>query len=305
MPDKRIPELDPLASVNGTIMIPGYDPVTDTTYRINLSDVNPGLSTANNSWQPAPAVYNEDDIVQSEDRLWASNIDGNTDIPPYEGVEWREISRSKSGLTLYVPGTFMDADVYVVSNYTGSYNLYRLINPTRPFESADLETEVTGGDWEAFGEPAATITADSGLTKTGDNIQWGGPLLADVSIDGGGTHYIFNTNLLMYILSINGGGPLIIENQVGDIDIKTNPGGGNISISSYLSASLFGVLSSSVQSSFMTITMGDDTFGSSKLTDSRTGANQTGLEYGGDYSANYTDRSLVDKAWVLSVIGGG
>jgi hypothetical protein len=35
------------------------------------------------------------------------------------------------------------------------------------------------------------------------------------------------------------------------------------------------------------------------------GINQKGLEYYADYSANYTDRSLVDKAYVDSVAGGG
>jgi hypothetical protein len=35
-----------------------------------------------------------------------------------------------------------------------------------------------------------------------------------------------------------------------------------------------------------------------KLTDSRVGVSQVGLEYDADYSANYTDRSLVDKEYV-------
>lgn len=41
------------------------------------------------------------------------------------------------------------------------------------------------------------------------------------------------------------------------------------------------------------------------ITDARTGTTASGLEYVNDYSVNYTNRSLVDKGWVLSQITGG
>jgi hypothetical protein len=39
-----------------------------------------------------------------------------------------------------------------------------------------------------------------------------------------------------------------------------------------------------------------------KVTDSRTGTSQKGLEYGADYSSHYSSRSLVDKAYATSLI---
>lgn len=39
------------------------------------------------------------------------------------------------------------------------------------------------------------------------------------------------------------------------------------------------------------------------ISDGRTGSTQSGIQYVDDYSTNYTDRSLVDKGWVLSQVG--
>ncbi len=47
------------------------------------------------------------------------------------------------------------------------------------------------------------------------------------------------------------------------------------------------------------IDLGGNTSGSHKFYDFRTSTNKSGLEYGADYSANYTIRSLVDKAYTL------
>ena len=47
-------------------------------------------------------------------------------------------------------------------------------------------------------------------------------------------------------------------------------------------------------------TLADNTVGVGVLTDSRTTA--VGLEYAADYSANYTDRSFIDKAYAVSLV---
>ena len=53
-------------------------------------------------------------------------------------------------------------------------------------------TSITGGTWRPFkgSGSSATVTADNGLTKTGDKIQFGGPLLQATDITGG-----FNLNI--------------------------------------------------------------------------------------------------------------
>ncbi|MCD4756606.1 hypothetical protein K8R20_03260 [bacterium] len=47
----------------------------------------------------------------------------------------------------------------------------------------------------------------------------------------------------------------------------------------------------------------DDSINSFRFTDNRAGAAQVGVVYSGDYSANFVDRSLVDKGYVDSVTG--
>lgn len=42
-----------------------------------------------------------------------------------------------------------------------------------------------------------------------------------------------------------------------------------------------------------------------KIQDDRGGVTQVGIEYAADYSTNFTDLSLVNKAWVLSQVGSG
>jgi len=55
-----------------------------------------------------------------------------------------------------------------------------------------------------------------------------------------------------------------------------------------------------------TVKLGGTLTGSTTITDARTGTTAVGIQYGADYSANFTDRSLIDKGYLnsISALGG-
>jgi hypothetical protein len=55
-----------------------------------------------------------------------------------------------------------------------------------------------------------------------------------------------------------------------------------------------------------TVKLGGTLTGTTTITDARTGSTAVGIQYGADYSANFTDRSLIDKGYLnsISALGG-
>lgn len=105
-------------------------------------------------------------------------------------------------------------------------------------------------------------TAANGLSKSGTLIKLGGSLTGNTNVGIGGN-----------ILSITG--------NTGTLNFKAN------------TVNLAGVSSTGGTKTQLQLTNL-----SAKFTDSRTGTTAVGMEYGADYSANYSTRSLVDRGYV-------
>ncbi|MBS1506030.1 MAG: hypothetical protein JSS79_05230 [Bacteroidetes bacterium] len=147
-----------------------------------------------------------------------------------------------------------------------------------------------------------TYTASNGLTMVGStDVQLGGTLTGDIALDGSvnfSLGYTTNLNTIgLYAadaitiqslstgaVHLQGGGGSYIDTGSSSYGMTINNVIANLQIQG-LGGSLF---------------IGSDTASSIYFNDTRTGTNQSGIEYGSDYSANYTDRSLVDKAFVIS-----
>jgi hypothetical protein len=126
-----------------------YNPLTGVTESFDLST----LSTSGSSdarWVSNYA-YSEGEIVTYNGKLWESIIPGaasNTGNTPIEGQgNWTERSKSASGLTMYVPGVFTETEVFVLNTLDVFIQLFRLVSPTRPYNSVNFALEYSNGDW--------------------------------------------------------------------------------------------------------------------------------------------------------------
>jgi hypothetical protein len=102
------------------------------------------------------------------------------------------------------------------------------------------------------------------------------------------TNHIIDASTLACIRTTTTGGDLVIDAQnQGEIVIKSQ--NGSVGGDTFTAAVGFNL----------------DYLGNTfSIVDNRAGSNQTGIQYLSDYSSNYVDRSLVDKAYVDSVAAG-
>jgi len=164
--DKRIPELDPIGFVNGTFMFAMYDPATDTTYRVDLSQVLPAQTESVFEWDDATS-YDTNEIVISDNKLWKSLIDDNLNNLPVEGANWTEVSKSlASAIQPWAAGVYTEEDVVVLSDHNGPWQFYVLVSVTRPYASADIAAEETAGDWEQVSDVSVSNVALAGAIIT-------------------------------------------------------------------------------------------------------------------------------------------
>jgi hypothetical protein len=99
-------------------------------------------ATASTSGNPAYADYG--------DRLWKSKTDGNlnnvppTDTDTTENMYWIEVSKAAaSPLQEWTPGIYGSGLIIVFHNDV----FYKLVEPVRPYDSQNIENEITAGDW--------------------------------------------------------------------------------------------------------------------------------------------------------------
>lgn len=92
-------------------------------------------------------------------RIWETKIDDNTaNEPPVdpgtsEDANWKEISPSAAAaIPEWKPGLYGEGLVIVYHNHsTAGRALYVLLEPTRPFTSENIETEIAEGKWASLG----------------------------------------------------------------------------------------------------------------------------------------------------------
>jgi uncharacterized delta-60 repeat protein len=134
----------------------------------------------------------------------------------------------------------------------------------------------------------SSIIGGNGLTRVGNEIQLGGTLSANTTIDGDYILTLAPSNDLQ--LRSTGGNRINIDSQDnGSVSIKSQSGNTTTATSFVCSVGVF--MDYNQPSGFI-------------IYDNRQGTNQTGIVYAGDYSTNYVERSLVDKAYVDAVATG-
>jgi len=100
-------------------------------------------------------------------RLFETKTDDNINHSPptdpgiTENTYWKEVSASASAaIPEWAAGVYGPGLVIVYHNHSvDGKGLYVLINPTRPFSSANIETETTAGSWERItGSEVITVS---------------------------------------------------------------------------------------------------------------------------------------------------
>lgn len=118
-------------------------------------------------------------------RFWKTKVDDNINHQPptnpviTEDAYWIEVSQADgSAIKEWTPGLYGNGLVIVYFDFSGDgsgWKLYLLNNPTRPFLSSNLATEIIAGDWKEF---------------SGGYI--GAGLLTSVDVSGGTITFNFN-----------------------------------------------------------------------------------------------------------------
>lgn len=154
-----------------------------------------------------------------------------------------------------------------------------------------------------------TVDAWNGLTKTDNSIGLGGNLTTDIDINGNGQYDItLQSPYYNNLISQYRGTQLKFDSASGNIyfySVHDDRNYTSIEDGNSLRIHTTTNQASYYSTGFSVDNRGSFTFGASEGLISSLAAGFKGLIYAYDYSTNFVDRSLVDKAYVDSVAGGG
>lgn len=181
-------------------------------------------------------------------------------------------------------------DVYGNNSNTVYFGIHQtssdLTMPLAGHSAGDVLTSNGDGTWRAAAPSAGSLANGNGTTWNGTGVDLGGNQTGDIAIDGLGIYSLQFINSNLFNLQSEDNTQTSTVSHNGNIHVSAGEGG---------------------TSGFSLFLEGFDTSGTSTLqvngtttTFQNTGTNGGGgIKYGGDYSAGYTNRSLVDRGYVL------
>lgn len=248
-----------------------YDETNDITKRCS---VDPFIASDSNDIEWVEGEdYDTAEIVTYGGNIYQSEVDNNTAVPGTPGSNWTLKTAGVSGLVFWAASSvYLQEEVFVLGLIADDVTLFRL-DPDipRPYTSGTtFATDVAAGDWIPVGKAmAGTYTLTAAIliqSASGQHVVFDGPANFIVDRDG-------NRNLL---LSMN---PETGAFGDGGFELSVvDPGTGKGTFIKF-----------------------DDLF--LRISNDRGAVDFPGIEYDIDYSANFTNRSLVDKAYVDAILG--
>jgi len=147
----RIPELDRLASLSAIDKFAVYDADTGITKYIEAGDFVQ-YADSNFEWVSTD-TYALGDVRTYSGKWWQSLQAANTGNLPTEGAWWTQINKlAATGIKQWQAGIYTDSEIVVWREIDTVKKLARLKTATRPYSSANFETELRDGDWEILTE---------------------------------------------------------------------------------------------------------------------------------------------------------
>lgn len=201
----------------------GYKSMYYTFDLYVMDKINKGDSNYDETISDTNTILNQIFAEMSQHKYYRDmglNLNGNITMEPVTEATNDNVNGWKATITLKQPYRLTACNVPIepITGYTVSLTSniteYRLIGATGP-----------QGATGPAGEPGATgatgaganVTADNGLTKTGDNIQLGGALTENTSITGNLWQLYFNPKTIT------------IDTAAGDLNLYANTGDVNMS----------------------------------------------------------------------------
>lgn len=282
----------------------GYKSIYYTFDLYCMDKINKGDSNYDETVSDTNTILNQIIAEMAQHKYYRDmglNLNGNITMEPVTEATNDNVNGWKATMTLKMPYRLVPCNIPIepITGYTVSLNSniteYRLVGATGP-----------QGATGPAGEPGATgatgaganVTADNGLTKTGDNIQLGGVLTENTNISGDWQLYLNPKTIT-------------IDTNIGDLNLYANTGDVNVSSTGDTSIAADGSL-------YFTTYTGATLYADSGRIDliASAGAihltsdtvlitdniSNKGAEYAGDYSSNFTDESLITKRYLTNYV---
>lgn len=148
---------------------------------------------------------------------------------------------------------------------------------------------------------ASNITADNGLTKTGDNIQWGGTLLQSTTINGGGNELVIGSaTSSIDSFSMKSDNTIAFNTTTGNFNVDADNGSVFIDSTLHTNRGTDAVTNRTTSNLLQIVEFGSVVInnGSNNMFIITDNNGSKGMVYQSDYSANFTPESLITKRYV-------
>lgn len=270
-------------------------PVGDDGWELLYND---GFDKTTYVWdEDTPYNITDNQYVIHQRKLWRSLIINNLGNTPTEGAQWTEVNlKTGSIIPTWVAGIYGDGAQLVEHPTTGV--LYQLTVTARPFESQDIDSEITSGNWAPVGGGYTKAEIDAffeGEDSGKKQVDWARIINVPTDI-GSVTNLEDNGTSVQNIVSADGQfdwNGYILNKDVGGNKYLTVPVS-NVSYEMGVREAVdtdngLGIYSISGTPALVF------EFGREGITKN---TSYKVIDYSGDFSVNYTANSLVPKSYV-------
>jgi hypothetical protein len=161
LPSKPIAGFDPYDDPKEDDLLAIVEAASGKTLKIQARYFGQSAPSTNYKWS-STFDYAVDAIVDHAGKWYLSlqtpNVGRN---PASSPLYWEEQVKSPAGFVFWQPGVYTGDTVLILYTLGGVTSIYRLVDATRPYLSADFEDELTLGDWEIIGAGSAGFTRES------------------------------------------------------------------------------------------------------------------------------------------------
>lgn len=194
----RIPQLPIRDNPNGTFRIAAWNPADDVTYGVILSSIITSNDQGVPLWEE-DEIYDEDEVVVSDDQLWISQQGNNQGVLPGTDEDFWLPGNQSYPFTFWQAGIYSASPTLVFKLIGNTYEIF-ILNPALsvPYVSSDFDAELLAGDWIQLTnniEQSEVDTSGATITLNGQNKAkiW---FTSSVAIDEPKTWVISNFNFL-------------------------------------------------------------------------------------------------------------
>ncbi len=154
LPNARIDQLPPNGTYTGADLLVIWNFITGRTESVKITDLIGTPEDDQDFEWVTPHAYLTGEVVTRGGNWYQALVDNDGVTPGTDPLTWELITKSPSSiLSIYIAGAYTQADVFVLSEHKGYWDIYKLVDVTRPFVSADIAAEELNEQWESIISP--------------------------------------------------------------------------------------------------------------------------------------------------------